>query len=348
MLNNVALFVEPEKVSLQTIDIPKIKETEILVKTGYCGLCGTDIHLFDGKVPFAKYPLVPGHEFSGEIVKVGSKLRNDLQIGDRVAINPNLSCNDLQRDSCYYCEKNRNHFCQSWEAIGVTRNGAFAEYVICPSTVAYKIPENVSLKSAAFMEPLACCLHGLNKIDITESDVIYIIGGGPIGLLMLSVIKATTQCKTLVSEPVKSRRKLAEKIGADIILDPFEEDVFPTLKTETQGQGVDVAIECVGSKLTAKQAIDSLNKGGKALIFGVADPLSTINLDIHRLYANEISLFGSFTNPDTNLMALNLLSDQTITPTSLISHEFQLTSIEKAISLAKSQLDDVNKVLIKP
>jgi 2-desacetyl-2-hydroxyethyl bacteriochlorophyllide A dehydrogenase len=348
LLNNVALILEPKKINLQTIDIPKMKETDILVKTAYCGLCGTDIHIFDGKVPFANYPLVPGHEFSGEIIKIGSKVRKDLQIGDRVAVNPNLSCNDLHKKKCYYCGKNRKHFCIAWEALGVTLNGAFAEYVICPSSVAYKIPENVTLKTAAFMEPLACCLHGLNRVRMTESDVIFIIGSGPIGLLMLSVIKATTTCKTIVSELLNSRRNLAKKIGADVIINPLKEEVLPIIKSETLNQGVDVAIECVGSKSTAKQALDSLNKGGKALIFGVAEPLSIIDLDIHRLYSNEISIFGSFTNPNTNMKALDLLSKEILTPIPLISHEFKLKRIEEAISLVKKQTDNVNKILIKP
>ncbi|PWI48928.1 alcohol dehydrogenase [Candidatus Heimdallarchaeota archaeon B3_Heim] len=348
MLNNVALFTEPKSINLQTIDIPKIKESEILVKTAYCGLCGTDIHLYDGKVPFANYPLVPGHEFSGEIIKVGSKVKNDLKIGDRVAINPNLSCYDLQKKLCYYCEKNRKHFCVAWEAIGVTLNGAFAEYVICPSTVAYKIPDNVSLKAAAFMEPLACCLHGLNNMTIMDSDVVFIIGCGPIGLLMLSVIKATTSCKVIVSEPVNSRRNLARKIGADVILNPLSDEIVPIINSETCDKGVDVAIECVGLSNTAKQAIGSLNKGGKALIFGVADPLSTIDLDIHRLYSNEISIFGSFTNPNTNMRALDLLSKDILTPIPIISHEFPIKRIEEAISLIKSHVDNVNKILINP
>ena len=348
MLNNVALFTEPKIISLQTIDIPKIKETDILVKTAYCGLCGTDIHLFDGKVPFANYPIVPGHEFSGEIIKIGSKVRKDLQIGDKVAVNPNLSCKDLHKKECYYCQKNRKHFCIAWEALGVTLNGAFAEYVVCPSSAAYKIPENVSLKTAAFMEPLACCLHGLNRLRIAELDVIFIIGGGPIGLLMLSVIKATTSCKTIVSEPVNSRRNLAKKIGADVIINPLNDDIVPILKSETFNKGVDVAIECVGSISTARQALENLNKGGKALIFGVAEPLSIIDLDIHRLYSNEISIFGSFTNPNTNRKALDLLSNKILDPNTLISHEFQINRIEEAISLVKSQEDNVNKILIKP
>ncbi|MHA2388182.1 MAG: zinc-dependent alcohol dehydrogenase family protein [Candidatus Hodarchaeales archaeon] len=348
MLNNVALFVEPKNISLQTIDIPEIKETDILVKTAYCGLCGTDIHLFDGNIPFVNYPIVPGHEFSGEIIKIGSKVRNDLQIGDRVAVDPNLSCKDFQKKKCYYCMKDRKHFCLAWEAIGVTLNGAFAEYVICPSTVAFKIPENVSLRAAAFMEPLACCLHGLNKLEITQSDVVFIIGGGPIGLLMLSVLKGTTSCKTIVSEPINSRRNLAKKLGADVIINPLNDDVFPILKSETFDAGVDIAIECVGSIATANQALDSLNKGGKALVFGVADPLSTINLDIHRLYSNEISIFGSFTNPKTNMKALDLLSKEILTPIPLISHEIQTNKIEETISLVKSHADNMNKILIKP
>jgi 2-desacetyl-2-hydroxyethyl bacteriochlorophyllide A dehydrogenase len=348
LLNNAVLFERPKKVSFQAIDTPGIRKTEILVKTAYCGLCGTDVHLFDGDVPFAKYPLVPGHEFSGEVTKIGSKVRNDLKVGDKVSINPNLSCRDFNKSNCYYCRKKRENFCESWEAIGVTRNGAFSEYVVCPSTSAYKIPENISLKEAAFMEPLACCLHGLRKVDLTASDVVLLIGSGPIGLLMLLAIKTLFRSKIIVSEPMKSRRDLALSLGADIAVNPLTEPIHSIVNSETSNNGVDVSIECVGSISTSKEAMDTVNKGGRVLIFGVAKPSSNIYLDIHKLYSNEISVFGSFTNPYENLNALDLLSQKKFSPLSLISHEFPLEKTEEAIKLAKkTNKDEVNKIMIK-
>ena len=348
MLNNIALLIEPKNISLQTINIPKIKENDILVKTAYCGICGTDIHIFDGNVPFVKYPIVPGHEFSGEIIKVGSRTKNDLKIGDRVAIDPNLSCKDFEKNSCYYCSKDRKNFCLNWDAIGVTLNGAFSEYVICPSTVAYKIPENISLRAAAFMEPLACCLHGLKKVDLTIDDVVLILGCGPIGLLMISIIKATLRCKIIASEPLELRRKTAKNLGADIIINPEEVSTRDVVLSETSEKGVDVAIECVGSAYTAQEAITSLNRGGRALIFGVANPMSKIELDIHKLYQNEISVFGSFTNPYENKDALELLAKKELSLGSIVSHEFSLDELERAIQTIKTNSGDVNKVMIKP
>lgn len=343
-----AQFKKPFRIKLIEQEKAKLEEYDLLVKVSYCGICGTDLHIYEGKVPYVKFPIIPGHEFAGKVTAIGSKV-TDFSIGDRVTINPNLSCNDLNYeypDYCYYCKKNRPHFCTNWEAIGVTRNGAFAEYVVCPNTSAIKVPDNVSLVEAVFMEPIACCLHGLHQITINPNDTVLVIGAGSIGLLMIALIKLLFKSKIIACEPISSRRNLAAQLGADITVNPSTKSLNELVMSDTNGYGVDISIEAVGSGATAYDAVNLLNRGGKALIFGVADPSTTINLNLFNLYNKELSIFGSFTNPHENNEALNILKKKSFEVTKLVSHNFPLDSLEKGLLLMKKRSNSVNKILI--
>lgn len=344
-----AIFEKPNVVNVREKRVPKIGKSDLLVEISYCGVCGTDVHIYEGQVPFVKYPLIGGHEFSGKVKSIGSEV-NTFSNGDRITVNPNLSCKDKsfkEDDYCYYCKKDRPHFCTNWEALGVTKNGGFAEYVVCPSTAVVKIPEVVSLKNALFMEPIACCIHGLNRLKIQALDTILIIGAGPIGLLMVSLIKSIYGSTVIVSEPNSSRRNLASNIGADVVIDPIKHSLSDVVYDETEKQGVDISIEAVGSPRAAIEAIKLLNKGGQSLIFGVSPPEESIPLRLFELYKKEISLFGSYTNPHENQEAMKLLQNNIIDPSKLITHELSLEKLEKGILLMKKLNDRVNKIIIR-
>ncbi len=343
-----AIFEKPNMVNVREKRIPKLGNYDLLVEIKYCGICGTDVHIYEGQVPFVKYPIIGGHEFSGRVVNIGSEVNNFTK-GDRISVNPNLSCKDKnfkEDDYCFYCKKGRPHFCTNWEALGVSKNGGFAEYVVCPSTSAVKIPETVSLKNALFMEPIACCIHGLNRLKIQVLDVILIIGGGPIGLLMLSLIKSIYGSTVIISEPNSSRRNLALNLGADVVVDPIKHSLSDIVYNKTEKQGVDISIEAVGSSKTATIAIELLNKGGQSLIFGVSPPEESIPLRMFELYNKEISLFGSFTNPHENQEAMKILQNNVIDPSKLISHEFSIEELEKGLLLMQNLEEGVSKIVL--
>jgi threonine dehydrogenase-like Zn-dependent dehydrogenase len=300
-------------------------------------------------MPFVKFPIIPGHEFSGTIAAIGSSVKNFI-VGEKVSINPNLSCADFgskKEAFCFYCKKNRPHFCENWRAIGVTMDGAFAEYVVCPASSAYRIPNNVSLREAAFMEPIACCLHGLYQLKITSGSIGLVIGAGPIGLLIISLLKSLYKSHVIVSEPNSSRRSVAKLLGANLTIDPINESLEEIILNETERNGVDIAIEAVGSGLTSSEALKYTNKGGKVLIFGVSEPEETIDLNLFDLYSKEISLFGSFTNPYENNDAMKVLKNKTIDISRLISHELPLEKLEEGLQLSKKGSDNVSKILVR-
>lgn len=344
-----ALFNNPYNIEVEEIKVPNIETNDLLIKVAYSGICGTDLHIFEGKNPFVTFPIIPGHEFSGIIESLGSKV-NDFSINEKVAINPNLSCKDLGytvQNFCYYCKKNRPHFCLNWQAIGVTRNGGFAEYVVCPKSAAFRVPKEVSLKEATLMEPIACCLHGLNRLKIASENTVLLIGAGPIGLLMVSLIKSLFKSKLIVSEPDNYRRNLAKNFGADLTVNPYVENLKEIVKYETDGHGVDISIEAVGSPSTALEAVNLLNKGGKALIFGVAKQGDTFKLDLFKLYSNETSVFGSFTNPHENNESLNILRKKIIPTSSFISHRIKIDELAQGLKLLLNKTKEVNKIFIQ-
>jgi threonine dehydrogenase-like Zn-dependent dehydrogenase len=342
-------FRNPFNIKIEQLEIPTIGEYDILVQVRYCGICGTDLHIYEGQVPFVIFPIIPRHEFSGTIKAVGSEATN-FSIGEKIAINPNLSCKDYSfntQEYCYYCQKNRPHFCTNWEAIGVTKNGGFAEYVCCPSTSVLKIPPNVSLVEAVMMEPIACCLHGLHKLEIATDNTVLIIGAGPIGLLMVSLIKSLYKSKIILSEPNRFRRNLGTQLGADVVVDPDNEALQDVIKEETENYGVDVSIEAVGMTTTVGEALKSLNKGGKALIFGVSKPNDILNVNLFDLYNKELSLYGSFTNPHESVEALEILKNKTIKVSALISHTLELEELEDGLELMKDKTKDIKKIIVK-
>ncbi len=343
------IFEKPFKIELEEIQNPSINNNEILVEVAYCGVCGTDLHIYEGQVPFVKYPLVPGHELSGKIIQIGSEVKNYL-VGDRVALNPNLSClnyNIKPSQYCYYCKKKRPHFCLNWKALGVTEPGGFAELIKSPASAAIKIPSKVTLKEALFMEPIACCLHGLNNLKNSIVETAAVIGAGPIGLMMISLIKYLFKSELFVFEPIELRRELAIKFGADQVVNPMEFSMIDFISKQTANNGVDLSVEAVGSAQTSIGSIKILNRGGQALLFGVANPSTEIPLDIFKVYENELHIFGSFTNPYENQNAMDILQKNVIDINSLITKQYTLDELKNMFSLMKAGSSNDIKTIVK-
>ena len=200
-------------------------DNEVLIKVHACGICGTDVHIFNGDEGAAKSPsgTILGHEFAGEVVQVGAKVKK-LKVGDRVCVDPNYLCAE-----CYYCQSGLGHFCENMVGIGTTVNGGFAEYCVVPECQAYVFSKDTSYEKAAMCEPVACCLHGIDMCDIACGDTVAVIGGGMIGLIMLQLARLRGAAKLILIEPVKEKRDMAVSLGADITIDPISTDVVAEL-----------------------------------------------------------------------------------------------------------------------
>jgi len=336
-----AVFYKKNDIRIRDYPLRKLHRGEILLKVHACGVCGTDVHIYEGAEGSATVfpPVILGHEFSGEVCEIGDDVK-DTKVGDRVCVDPNIYCG-----KCHYCRNGKAHLCERLKAVGVTIDGGFAEYCIVPENQIYKLPEHVSFEQGAMSEPIACCLHGADLSGISPGDRVLIIGGGTIGLIMLQLAKIAGAAKIILSEPVKEKRHRAVTLGADVVIDPTRENIEETVNKHT-GCGVNIAIECVGIKQTMEQAIQSACKGGTVMMFGLTPPDCEIPLKPFDIFRRELTLKSSFINPFTQARAVELLSSGRIKVNDLISDVVLLDNIAQVFEKEDSRLS--GKVIIKP
>lgn len=316
-----ALLSGVRDITLQDYSLRKLEKNELLVKVAYCGVCGTDRHIFEGKAS-ASIPVILGHEYSGVIVDKGSSIEN-FTVGDNVAIDPNIYCG-----YCEYCRIGKVNFCSNHKALGVTLNGGFAEYSIVPASQAYRIPNDFELSVAAFAEPLSCCLRGIEHADIKPGNTVVIIGGGSIGLIMVQLVRNAGASKIILIEPDILKQHLGITLGADFVLNPSDEKLFEKIR-ELTASHTDIVIECVGNKDCVQSAIKIAGKGGKIVIFGLAPADHIVTLNLQYLFQNELKIINSFLNPFTFKMAVELLIQHKINVQKLITKKIHLKEIKE-------------------
>ena len=323
-------------------EVPEIKENEVLIRVGACGICGTDIHFFKGEWE-VRTPLVLGHEFSGTVTKVGSKV-TAVKIGDRVVAEPNITCG-----KCKYCRMSeRNYFCENLEATGVTIDGAFADYVKVPEQNVHKIPDGISLEEGALIEPLACIVRGLDNTRIAVGSSVAIVGVGPIGLLMTQVVNHYGASKVFAIDMVDDRLKLAKELGASYAINSKAQDPRSIVLEKTNDLGVDVSIECVGSSSAIDVAFGLLRRAGKLLIFGVAPEHDVWQVKPFDLYDKEVSIFTSYRSPCTFQRAVEIAASGNINLKPIISHVHGLEDAPTVFNELVDKKKRAIKVLLKP
>lgn len=336
-----AVFHGCKDVRIEDIPARRPLPGEVTVRIEACGICGTDIHIFEGAEGAAKTvpPLVLGHEFSGVIWETGDPT-GDLKPGDRVCIDPNDMCG-----GCYYCRRGMAHFCENMTGIGTTINGGFAEYCTVRRKQVYKMSDSLSFEEGAMTEPLACCLHGMDLVGLKQGQTVMILGGGTIGQIMLQLAKISGASAVILSEPVAAKRLLAAESGADIVVDPLKDDVEGVLRSHGI-KAVDAVIECVGRTNTMTDAVRFAGKGGTVMLFGLTDPGAEIPLKPFDIFKKEISIKASFINPYTQGRALALLESGKIDVKRLIAARIGLEELPGALeSTAKSA---GGKIIVTP
>ncbi|SFU47995.1 zinc-dependent alcohol dehydrogenase family protein [Alicyclobacillus macrosporangiidus] len=321
------VLVAKEQMEMRELPTPEPGPGEVRVQVRACGICGTDVHIYHGKPGSAEVrpPIVLGHEVAGVIDEVGPGV-SDLRPGDRVTVDPNIYCHH-----CRYCRDGRQHLCEHLQAVGVTRDGGMAEFCTVPAANCYRLPDELSFIEGALMEPLGCCLHGIERLSVHPGQSALVIGGGYIGLMMVQLLDRLGASPIVVSEPDPAKRALAERFGARLVVDPA--DVPPEqLVVEQFGSGADLVVECVGRPETMQAALRCAGRGGQVLLFGVADPATAVQLSPYDVFARELTIRGSFINPDTHARAIALARDGKIQVSPLVSHRFSLEEIPDVLA----------------
>ena len=266
-----AVFYGKHDLRVEEHPMPEVGPHDVLIQVEACGVCGTDVHIYEGDKGAAEVtpPTILGHEFSGVIREVGSEVKK-YKAGDRVCIDPNCYCG-----ACDPCRNGVAHFCENMMGYGTTVNGGFAEYCAVDERQVYLLGENTTFEQGAMAEPVACCLQGIDITNIVEGQQVVIIGGGMIGLLMLQLAKLAGAAKVALLEPVENKREVGRKLGADVCIDPVKEDVKERL-AENGMDWVNVVIECVGRPSTIEQAIE--RAGTKAGNKGFDSPQGAVEM----------------------------------------------------------------------
>ena len=309
---------EPNRVGVKAIEDPSPGPGEAIVKVEACGICGTDIHVLRGEFAPTRYPIVPGHEFCGEVVAVGSEVRN-VKAGDFVAVDPSLYCG-----YCRMCRAGRFNLCENWNAIGVgSVNGACAELVRVPSANAFALPAGVPRNWGTLVEPLSCAVHGLDQVDPRPADAYLIYGAGTMGLLLGQLVKHSGASTLDFVETNPTRHDLAKRLAADRIAVSADELDRP--------QGWDVVIDATGVVPAIEDGLRRVARGGTFLMFGVADSDASAKFSPFRVYNDEIRIIGSMAVLHSFERALALFAKGVIDSEAMITHRYSLDQYSAAI-----------------
>lgn len=298
---------------------------DLLVQVEACGVCGTDRHLFHGEFPCTP-PVITGHEFSGIVEAVGSDV-SGFAVGDRITGDPNISCG-----RCPQCQSGKVNLCRNLSAIGVHRDGGFAEYVIVPQQQAQPLPASLPPTYGAFCEPLACCLHGVDMAEIKAGSSVVILGGGVIGMLTVQLCRIAGATRVVMVTRQGEKRALAEEIGATHSFDPTTGDAIAGI-AGADGLlpgGADVVIECAGVAETMRQAPKLAKAGGTVVILGVMAAGETIEIEPFDILFRELKIIGSFVNPFTHRRAADLIATGAVRVDRLIS---RTVSLDEAVDV---------------
>jgi len=316
-----AIIDTPGSVRVGDVPDPKPRERDVVVRVGACGICGTDLHIADGHFPPSPYPIVPGHEFAGEIVEVGANAPGGFEVGDRVAVDPSLFCG-----YCGPCRAGHGNLCANWGATGDTVDGAFAEYVAVPSDTCYRMPDGMTYREGALVEPVSCAVHGVRRIGVEAGERFLVIGAGTMGLIMQQLLQRAGASVTMVDRNTE-RLARPRDLGAVAAVG----DV-----TELNDEKFDAAVDCTGAAPAIEAAFDSLRRGGRLLVFGVAPEEARVSLSPFRIYNDEITIVGSMAVLHSYGAALNLVATGAIDTASLLTDSLPLERFPEALDLMRS------------
>ena len=325
------IIQQPKVIQLVKRDIPEPGPGEVLIEVMASGICGTDIHIYNGEY-LGAYPVIPGHELSGVVAAVGESITR-FQIGDRVAVEPNIAC-----DNCTNCLNNRQNFCLNWQAIGVTLPGGMEQYVTAPEKAVYSIGV-LPFEQGAFMEPLSCVIHGVERARIRLADQVLILGAGPIGNLLLQMCRLQGATQVTMLENNSGRAELARQMGADLVVSRLE---------ELRLDHYDVVIDATGVIPVMSRTIDFARPGGTVLLFGVPAAGKTMEVEAFKIFQKGLTILSSFTSVRNSYQAVDLLRTSQIDVKPLISHRLSLGEMPAAIDLIERHDPGVMKVIILP
>ena len=336
---------EYNKLVCRDVDEPQPSQGEVLIRVKACGICGSDVHGMDGSTGRRQPPIIMGHEASGVIIKTGEGV-TCWKEGDRVTFDSTVyPLND------WYTLKGRYNLSECREVVGVSpkeykRHGAFAEYLVVPQHILYKIPDNVSFEQAAMVEPAAVAAHAVRISGIGVGDSAVVFGSGMIGTFIVSMLKAAGATPVIAVDVDHAKLDVAEKFGADVIINSNEQDVMEIVKNYTKGRGADFGFEAVGISATVNSMINSIRKGATAVLVGNLSP--SIEFPLQKIVTTELKVLGSCAICGEYEIVLDMIANGTLAVDEMISAVAPLEEGAEWFRKLYNKEGNLNKVILIP
>ncbi|MEZ7136582.1 zinc-binding dehydrogenase [Komagataeibacter sp. SM21] len=336
-----AVLVTPGHFEVRDVPIPETGPDDVLVQVDRCGICGTDVHIFQGHYVADRLPFIPGHEFTGTLARIGGRV-SGLHVGQRVVADINIGCGH-----CYFCRRNEILNCPEMRQIGIHRDGGFAQYVSVPGRQIIPASDDTPAEVLALTEPVACVVRAARKAGVGFGQSVVVLGAGPVGNLHIQMMRLVGAAPVIAVELSPERARLAARAGADVVItDP--ERVVDTVRAHTGGRGADVVIESIGLPALYARAFDLIRPGGHVAAFGITGPDDTIALGILDMILKETSIKGSVAGMGQDMHdALTLLQHGRFMVEPFTQAVVPLEQIQSAFDTLKDR-PEILKVQIAP
>ena len=335
------VYDAPRSFTYRDVPEPVLEPDDVLLRVRACGLCGTDLHIHEGEFG-PRFPLIPGHEFTGEVAAVGSGV-HEWKVGDRVVANSNVSCG-----RCFYCRRGQYLMCEGMECYGIQRDGGFAEFMRVRAGHVFALGD-LSWREATMVEPTACAVHGMDVLAMRPGSDVLLLGAGPTGQVLAQLLRLNGATSLTVAAPAGPKLELAGRLGADhlVAVDRQDPAKHRAALRDISANGFDYVVEATGAPAMCAEAVAQTRRGGEVLIYGVYPEGETFPVNPFDVFRREITIKGSFAQIDTFARALNYLESGRVRVNEIVSDEFELKDWDHALENAWGRRG-VKSILLPP
>ena len=337
-----SVFLGPRRMEMQDIPVPHPGPGQVLLRVEGCGVCGTDHHIFAGKLTEGvRPPVVLGHEIAARVEELGQGVEAFVH-GQFAAVDPVIGCG-----CCPHCRAAQTNLCQRTTAVGYAVNGGYAQYVVVPAGKVVPLAESAGPAGGVLCETLACVVNGYDRLGLTAGSSALVLGAGTVGLLWLQLLAASPTSVVLQSEPVAYRREKADLLGANVVIDPAKTDLAREVRAVLPG-GVDFIVDATGDPKAVEQAVRLLAPGGTLMVFGVCPEGSTVRFDPFELYSKQAKIVGSKMPPGTLDRAAALIESGRIACDEIVTATLPLGEADEAVATFNDRRDRQVKLAVDP
>ena len=283
------VYDKPKEFEVRNIPVPECNENQVLIRVYCCGICKTDVHQHSGEF-IVDFPLIPGHEMAGTVVKVGAMVPN-FKVGDRVTVDDTGQCG-----TCYFCQNDMPLFCENFTSKGANTPGAFADYLVADFDKVFKLADHITFEEGCFSEPTACAIHGMDIIAPKEGDHILLFGSGSTGIILAQLLNHCGAGSLTVAAPSKDKLDILNNLGIKETYQISRDDAESNREAilEQHPHGFDIVVEATGSAMVAEEAIKYLKKNGKLILYAVYNAADRISISPYEIFEKQIKITGSF------------------------------------------------------